>query len=141
MFALWGILHVYVGAEGLIQFFASPAKKQWEMLIGGSAAPISAFKFPSDALTSKVHAHLIANFCLDVGGYGLLALVIAWMISTQASWTAYFIGLVVIGLCDLSFAVLMVHSGVIRADVYTIGGPVLWFLAVLITPLGLPPLF
>ena len=140
LFALWGILHVYVGVEGLLQYFVSPAKKQWEMLIGGSDAPVSGFKFPSDPLTIKVHANLIANFCLDVGGYGLLGLVVAWMISTQASWTGYLIGLFVIGLCDLSFATLMVHAGVIRADIYTVGGPIIWFLAVFITPFGLPSL-
>ena len=124
----------------MIQFFKSPARKQWEMLIGGSNAPVSAFKFPTDALTAKVHSHLIANFALDVGGYGVLALVLAWMIFAQASWTAYFIGLGIIGICDLSFAFLLVHSGVIRADIYTVGGPIIWIFAVLITPFGLPSL-
>jgi hypothetical protein len=110
------------------------------MLIGGRRAPITAFKLPADALTARVHSHLLLNFCLDVGGYGLLALCIAWMIVNQASWIAYFIGLFVIGLGDLSFMFLLLTSGIIKPDIFTVGGPVLWLLAVVATPFGMPAL-
>jgi hypothetical protein len=140
LFTLWGILHIWVGFEGLHQFFSSPAKKQWEMLLGGSRAPVAAFKLPVDALTIRVHSHLLLNFCLDVGGYGFLALFVAWMIVKQASWMAYFIGLFVIGLGDLAFMFLMLTSGIIKPDIYTVGGPVLWILAIIVTPFGMPAL-
>ncbi len=140
LFTLWGILHIWVGFEGLHQFFANPVKKQWEMLIGGSRAPIAAFKLPVDAVTARVHSHLLLNFCLDVGGYGFLALFVAWMIVKQASWVAYFIGLFVIGLGDLAFMFMLLTSGIIKPDIFTVGGPVLWFLAVIATPFGMPAL-
>jgi hypothetical protein len=35
----------------------------------------------------------------------------------------------------------MVTSGVIEQNIPTISGPVLWFLAVIATPFGMPPLF
>jgi hypothetical protein len=38
------------------------------------------------------------NFCIDVGGYGVLGLFVGWMIWAHASWVGYFIGVVVIGI-------------------------------------------
>ena len=49
-------------------------------------------------------------------------------------------GLIVIGICDLTFLLAMVVSGAIELNAGTVGGPVLWFLAVVVTPLGLPTL-
>jgi hypothetical protein len=74
LFALWGVLHLWVGFEGLHQYLVSPASGQWKMFIGGSKAPISAFSFPTDPTTIHVHANLLLNFCLDVAGYGILGI-------------------------------------------------------------------
>jgi hypothetical protein len=140
IFALWGVLHLWVGGEGLRLYFASPAQDQWRMFIGGAKAPFTAFQFPVDPVTAHVHANLLLNFCLDVAGYGLLGLLVSLMLFKRASWTAYFMGLVLIGLCDLSFTFLQVTSGTIALNVPTISGPVLWLLAVIITPFGMPRL-
>jgi hypothetical protein len=70
----------------------------------------------------------------------VLGFVVAWLIlSARAPWPGYLIGLVVIGICDLAFLFAQVVPGVIELNAGTVGGPVLWFLAVLITPLGLVP--
>ena len=139
-FVLWSILHIYVGVLGITQFISGDVTAQWTSLIGGANAPVSSFEFPTDALTANAQSHLILNFCLDVGGYGVLGLFVAWMIWKKASWVGYFIGLVVIGIADLSFLFVLVTSGVIIADVTTISGPIIWFVAVAITPFGMPPL-
>jgi hypothetical protein len=73
-----------------------------------------------------------------VGGYGVLGIAVAYLIWTQASWAAYFIGVFIIGFADLAFSFAMVTSGVIELNAGTVGGPVLWILAVLITPFGMP---
>ena len=138
LFLIWSILHIYVGVTGVAQFFAGDIKTQWTTLIGGANAPVSAFQFPTDSATVFAQSHLILNFCLDVGGYGVLGIFVAWMIWRHASWTGYWIGLVAIGIADLSFLFAMVTSGVIVADVATIAGPVIWFIAVAITPFGMP---
>ena len=62
----------------------------------------------------------------------------AWLILKRASWTGYLLGLVVIGIADLTFLFAMVVSGVIEFNVGTIGGPVIWFMAVALIPFGLP---
>lgn len=108
------------------------------MLAGGRNAPHEAFQHATDVLTANVHAHLILNFCLDVGGYGVLGLFVAWMIWKQGSRVGYLIGLIGIG--DLAFLFVQVVPGIIELNAGTIGGRVLWFLAVAITPFGLPRL-
>jgi hypothetical protein len=138
LFLLWSVLHIYVGVLGVIAYLTGDITSQWTMLIGGSNAPVSGFQFPTDALTANAQSHLLANFCLDVGGYGVLGVIVAWMIWTRASWTGYLIGAVAIGICDLSFLFLLVTSGIIVANVPTVAGPIIWFLAVAITPFGLP---
>jgi hypothetical protein len=62
----------------------------------------------------------------------------AWLILKRASWIGYLLGLIVIGICDLTFLFAMVVSGVIELNAGTVGGPVLWFLAVVVTPFALP---
>lgn len=136
LFLLWALLHVWVGVEGFRQF-AGGVHGQWEMLLGGAHAPRAAFQHATDALTANVHAHLLANFVLDVGGYGVLGLWVAWAIWRRGSWTAYLIGVVVIGIADLAFLLLMVTPGIIDFA-SGIGGPVLWAVACVVTPLGLP---
>ncbi len=137
LFLLWAVLHLWVGYEGIAQFGAG-VNGQWAMLLGGVNAPKDAFQYPTDAVTANAQAHLLLNFCLDVMGYGVLGLFVAWMIWRQGSWLGYVIGAVVIGIGDLAFLFCLVTPGIIEAGAATIAGPVIWFLAVLITPFGLP---
>ena len=138
LFLLWSVLHIYVGVAGALGFWTGDIVSQWTLLIGGVNAPVSAFQFPTDALTANAQSHLILNFCLDVGGYGVLGIFVFWLIWRRASWTGYWIGLIAIGICDLSFTFALLTSGVIVADVTTISGPVIWLVAVALTPFGLP---
>ena len=138
LYLLWAILHLWVGAEGFRQFLRG-VRGQWEMLIGGPHAPREAFQHATDAMTANVHGHLLANFVLDVGGYGVLGLYIAWALYRRGSWTAYFLGLVVIGIADLAFLFMQVTPGFIPLEA-GIEGPVIWALACIVTPFGLRPL-
>lgn len=138
LFVIWSILHIWVGIEGFHQYLVGDTKSQWNMLIGGSHAPLDAFQHTTDIITSHAHSQLIINFCIDVGGYGVLGLFVAWMIFSQASWLGYFIGLFVIGIADLAFTFSLLISGIIVAHAGTVGGPIIWLLAVVITPFGLP---
>lgn len=140
LFALWSVLHIYVGVAGAVQFATGDVTSLWTMLIGGSNAPVSQFVFPTDAITANAQAHLLLNFCLDVGAFGVLGLFVAWMIWARASWTGYFIGLVAIGICDLSFTFALVTSGIIELSVATVAGPIIWVVAVVLTPFGMPAL-
>lgn len=140
LFLLWSVLHIYVGVAGAVEYFTGDITSQWTLLIGGTNAPVSGFQFPTDALTANAQSHLLLNFCLDVGGYGVLGVIVAWMIWARASWTGYLIGVVVIGIADLTFLFALVTSGIIVTNVPTVAGPIIWFLAVAITPFGMPPL-
>ncbi len=136
LFVLWGILHMWVGFAGIQQYVTSGAPGLWDMLTGGANAPHAAFQLPTDALTANAQAHLLLNFCIDVGGYGVLALVVAWLIWVRGSWSAYLIGVCIIGLSDLTFLFSMVTPGIVQLNPGTIGGPVIWLIACLLTPLG-----
>ena len=140
LFILWGILHLWVGFEGIHQYLTGDAKNLWNMLIGGINAPRTAFQHTSDVMTAHAQMQLILNFCIDVGGYGVLGIVVAYLIWTKASWAAYFIGVFVIGIADLAFLFAMVTSGIIELNAGTVGGPIIWFLALAITPFGMPSL-
>jgi hypothetical protein len=140
LFALWGILHSWVGYEGLKLYFAEGLKKQWEFFVGGKNAPLSGFAFPTDPETMHVHANFLLNFCLDVAGYGLLGLVVAYLVYRRASWFAYFLGVAMIGICDMSFTFLQLTSGIISLNIASVSGPVIWFLAAITTPFGMPSL-
>lgn len=138
LWGLWGVLHVWVAGEGL-RLYPAGARALWGMLIGGANAPRDAFLHTTDTLTANVHAHLLLNFCLDVGGYGLLGLAIGWALWKRPAWgwPAYLLGLVVIGLGDLSFLLLQVTPGIVELSLATVSGPALWFVAVAVTPFGL----
>ena len=110
------------------------------MLIGGANAPRETFQHTTDAMTTHAQSQLILNFCIDVGGYGVFGLVVAWLIWAQASWLGYFIGLVIIGICDLAFTFSLLTPCIIEMNAGTVGGPVIWILAIIITPFGLPAL-
>ena len=138
LFVLWGVLHIWVGYEGIHQYLTNGTQGLWNIVIGGSRVPHSAFVHTTDPVTAYAHGQLLLNFCIDVGGYGVLGLVVGWMIWSRASWVGYFIGLVIIGICDLTFLFALVTSGVIELSVPTISGPVIWFFAIAITPFGMP---
>jgi hypothetical protein len=140
VFMLWSVLHVWVGIEGVHQYLNGGTTGLWNMLIGGSAVPRSAFIHATDPATLVAHGQLMLNFCIDVGGYGVLGFFVAWLIQQRASWVGYFLGLIVIGIADLAFLFAMVVPGVIELNAGTIGGPVLWCIAIVITPFGLPKL-
>jgi hypothetical protein len=140
LFLLWGVLHIWVGYEGVHQYLLNGVQGQWNMVIGGRQAPREAFIHATDAITAHAQGQLLLNFCIDVGGYGVLGLAVAWLIWARASWVGYFIGLVAIGICDLTFLFALVTPGIIEMNAGTVGGPVLWFLAIAISPFGLPSL-
>lgn len=110
------------------------------MLTGGAVAPRALVQLPTDALTIHAHLNLLLNFSVDVGGYGVLGLVVAWLIWFRGSWLGYSLGLVIIGISDLTFTFAMLLSGVIEPNLPTVAGPVIWLIAVTVTPFGLPPL-
>lgn len=140
LFGLWGLLHLWVGFEGLHQYIASPARGQWRMFIGGSNAPFDAFMLPTDPTTAHVQANLILNFCFDVAGYGVLGIIVSWLLFRRASWLAYVLGVFLVGICDVSFTFLQMTSGIIALNIPTVSGPVIWLLAMLVTPFGMPAL-
>lgn len=138
LFLLWSVLHIWVGVEGVRQFAGGNATSFWSMLTGGANAPRDMVQIPTDPTTINAHLHMLLNFTVDVGGYGVLGLVVAWLIWMRASWLGYLLGLVVIGIADLTFTYAMLLSGVIEPSLPTIAGPVIWLLAVICTPFGLP---
>ena len=140
LFVIWGILHIWVGYEGIHQYLTHGTPGLWNIVVGGSNAPRAAFVHTTDAITAFAHGQLLLNFCIDVGGYGVLGLVVGWLILNRASWAAYFIGLFVIGICDLTFLFALVTSGVIEFSIPSISGPIIWFLAITATPFGMPSL-
>jgi len=138
--ALWGILHVWVGYEGIHRYLTMDNAGMWEMVAGGSNAPRNLVQAANDAVTANLQKHLLLNFCLDVGSYGILGLILALVIYKRGSWLAYFIALIAIGICDLSFAFSLVTSGIIEPNIPTISGPIIWFVAIGLIPFGLPKL-
>lgn len=138
LFVLWGVLHVWVGAEGVHQYFVGGAHGMWSMLLGGAHAPRAAFQHATDPLTLNAQAHLLLNFVIDVGGYGVLGIAIAPAIWSRGSWSAWLIGVFVIGIAGLTFLFAMVTSGIIEFSFATLAGPIIWLLACAVTPFGLP---
>jgi hypothetical protein len=137
IFLLWSILHIWVGFEGLTGFFSGDPKFALAGLVGGVNVPKESFEFPSDPNLIKAISHLILNFTIDVGGYGVLGLFVAYQLWTRSSWKAYFLGFVIIGIADMAFLFSMVVPGVIALNFATVIGPILWFVAVVITPFGM----
>lgn len=140
LFFLWGILHIWVGYEGIHQYLTNGTPGLWNIVVGGGNAPRAAFVHTTDAITAFAQGQLLLNFCIDVGGYGVLGLVVAWLILNRASWPAYFIGVFVIGIADLAFLFALVTSGVIEFSIPSISGPIIWLLAIIATPFGMPSL-
>lgn len=139
-FILWGILHIWVGLEGIRHYVKDDARNLWNMIIGGSHAPRQAFQHVTDAITNHAQVQLLLNFVIDVGGHGVLAVALGWLIWKRASWAAYFIGVFVIGIADLTFLFALVTPGISELSASKVGGPVIWFIAVVLTPFGMPSL-
>lgn len=138
-YVIWGVLHLYVGYIGISQYVTNPNTGLWSALLGGRNMPVNQFQFATDPMTLNVTANFILNFCLDVAGYGLLGILLGVMLWRNSKpWLAYFIGFFIIGLADLSFLFLQVTPGYIKGDWGTYGGPVLWVIAVVVLPFGLP---
>jgi len=134
-----GILHMWVGYEGIHQYLTNGTSGLWNIVVGGSRAPHAAYVHATDAVTSYAQGQLLLNFCIDVGGYGVLALIVSWLIVNRASWAAYCIAVIVIGIADLTFLFAMVTSGVIEPNIPTVSGPILWVIAIILMPFGMPP--
>ncbi len=137
LFALWGVLHVWVGAEGSRRYLSGGSRALLDLFLGGPNAPRGDYQFATDAVTANVNGHLALNFVLDVGASGLLGLALAWLIWKQGSWAAYFIAVVVIGVIDNAFVFTQVVPGLIEGSIETWGGPAIWVLACIVTPFGL----
>ena len=46
LFVLWGVLHIWVGAEGVRQYITVGTPGLWGMVIGGPAVPLTGFVHP-----------------------------------------------------------------------------------------------
>ena len=138
LFVIWGILHIWV-PFGVFEAFANGGTNgAWKMFTGGELAPHSALKLTSDPVTLYAQAGVLKNFGLDVGGYGVLGLFVAYGLWTKASVFSYLLGVIVIGIADLSFLYFQVFPAkIIELKFEVILGPLVWFLAVIITPFGL----
>ena len=47
----WGVLHIWVGAEGVNQYLHDAPRGLWQMLIGGSMVTRQAFQHAIDPVT------------------------------------------------------------------------------------------
>ncbi len=135
---IWSILHIWVGFEGIHQYLTNGTPGMWNGMIGGQRVPRDLFVHATDAPTIFAHGQLMLNFMIDVGGYGVLGLFLTWLIGSRGSWLGYAMALVVIGIADLTFLFAMVLSGTIEFSPPALIGPIIWFLAMAITPFGLP---
>jgi hypothetical protein len=135
---IWAILHIWVPYGG----FAEIAKSGYGigMMTGGLIVPKESYAHPTDFGTKTTIDALFVNFILDVGGYGVVGLFVMYGV-LQGSWFAYLIGVVCIGIADLTFLKVMVLDGVIAQNFEAVLGPIIWFVAVVITPFGLPGVF
>ena len=140
LFVLWGILHIWVPYGGFSDFEENG--HMFGMFTGGEMVAKTDIILPSDMKTAFTINNLFFNFVSDVGGFGVLSLFIAYMIWTgSCPWIAYLIGLICLGIADVAFVRYMVASGTIERTFPVVVGPLLWVLAVLITPFGLPMKF
>ena len=140
LFALWSVLHIWVPLEGYRVVLADGPAGAWHMVTGGHAVPHGAYRLPADGPTQLAQSRLFLNFVTDVGGYGVLGLFVArglWTNRNARLWFA--LGALVIGIADLAFLFFMVLSGVIEPGPGAVAGPIIWLLAVIVTPFGLPP--
>jgi hypothetical protein len=107
------------------------------MMVGGETVSKNDLKLPKDDKTMLVINNLFLNFVTNIGSSGILAIIVAYMLWNGInSWIAYLIGVLCIGIVDLAFVWFMDLSGIIKQSFPVIVGPLLWVLAVIITPIG-----
>ena len=138
LFLLWSVLHIWVPLEGFRVHAAAGLAGTSKMLTGGSAVPHGAYRLPTDAATASAQTHLFLNFVSDVGGYGVLGLFVArglWL--DENATLCYALGALVIGIADLAFTFCMVLPGIIELNLGSIAGPIIWVIALVVTPFGL----
>ena len=133
----WAIVHLLFGFDGLIQFLSGDLHHQWNILLGGINGQEAIFQYPSNPQTVNIHRHLLLNFCIEMGAYGLLSLGLAYAIFKNHSWRAYFVFLIVVGIAELAFFFNLVTTGIIILNAGTLLGPILWLLAVVFIPAGM----
>ena len=135
LFLLWGILHLWVPYNGFSEYYKKGTGLH--MMIGGETVGMNDLKLPKDDKTMLVINNLFLNFVTNIGSSGILAIIIAYMLWKGInSWIAYLIGVICIGIVDLAFVWFMDLSGIIKQSFPVIVGPLLWVLAVIITPIG-----
>ncbi|KAJ3297242.1 hypothetical protein HDU79_004366 [Rhizoclosmatium sp. JEL0117] len=138
LFLIWGILHLWVPYDAFHNFHEGGLEKAVLGIAGGPNSPLDKVQVPTDAATANLMEGLIKNFVLDVGGYGVLGVAVAFKLWTEGDLFAFLLGLVVIGIADMSFLYfLVVPGGVIDLKFEVVLGPLLWFLAIIVTPVGL----
>jgi len=133
LFFLWGILHLWVPYKGFTEYYEKG--NGFGMLVSKN---YKGFNMPKDESTSYVLNNLFLNFVSNVGGYGILSIFVAYMLWNDINvWLAYFIGITCTGVADTAFLYFQVMSGIIEITFPVLAGPTLWFLAAIITPIGL----
>ena len=140
LFALWSLFHIQVAVSGYLVFAREGNAAQWRMLSGRHAVPDDAHSLHPDEPAALAQSHLILNFITDVGGYGLLGLIVAFgLFTNNNAWLCYMIGAFVIGIADIAYLFLMVLPGIVEPSMGSVIGPILWTAALAITPMGLTP--
>lgn len=86
LFFLCSILHIWGRYYSVHQYLSNGTPGLWTIVVGGGNAPRAAFVHTTDAITAFAQGPRILNFCIDVGGCGVLGLVVAWLILNRASW-------------------------------------------------------
>lgn len=135
---LWGIIHIAFGIQGIRAFLSGDLQSQWAMFLGGANGKLEDFQFAKDGISGVIQSRVLINFSLSLGAYGILALLVSWAIWKHGSWLAYWTALIVIGLDDLAFLFNMVVTKITPFNAGTIGATILWVIAVIIIPFGLP---
>mmetsp|Transcript_1461 Transcript_1461/g.3751 ORF Transcript_1461/g.3751 Transcript_1461/m.3751 type:complete len:179 (-) Transcript_1461:296-832(-) len=139
LFLGWGIMHIVVPCVTLGLMGAQGLSGPWGVYMNGhKAAPAPV---PTDEATVYALNHLFALYVLYMAGFGVLACMVSYSLWLyEKPWFAYLCGLVPVGLATISYFVAMVTSGVMAVGVGSLSGPIIWLLAALITPFGLPKL-
>jgi hypothetical protein len=68
-----GVLHIWVGYEGVHQYLIGGAQGLWNIMIGGVNAPRAAFQHTTDAIKAHAQAQLFLNFTVYVAGNNKLS--------------------------------------------------------------------
>ncbi|KAI9009048.1 hypothetical protein DFJ74DRAFT_686694 [Hyaloraphidium curvatum] len=75
LWGVWGFLHIWVPYDGWKTYHGEGLKGQWHAITGGADAPRS--ELGVTGTNANALSSLMLNFVNDVGGYGILGLVLA----------------------------------------------------------------